>query len=91
MLEKAATSIGNTDDIPVARPDLSGNEEKYVLEALRSSWISSIGPYIAEFEKRFAMLCGSGAAISLCNGTVALHLALLTLDVRRATRLSFRR
>lgn len=76
-------SIANRDDIPVARPDLGGNEEKYVLEALRSSWISSTGPYITEFEKKFATLCGSRAAISVCNGTVALHLALLTLDVRR--------
>ena len=76
-------SIGNSSDIPVARPDLGGNEEKYVLEALRSSWISSTGPYITDFEKKFAMLCGSRAAISVCNGTVALHLALLTLDVRR--------
>src|SRR5438105_1586221 len=76
-------SVGSIDKIPVARPDLSGNEERYVLEALRSSWISSTGRYIADFEKNFAMLCGSRAAISVCNGTVALHLALLTLDVRR--------
>jgi len=75
-------SNGNVDDIPVARPDLCGNEEKYVVDALRSSWISSTGPYVADFEKNFATLCGSRAVISVCNGTVALHLALLTLDVR---------
>lgn len=75
-------SHGNIDDIPVARPDLCGNEEKYVVDALRSSWISSTGPYVADFEKNFATLCGSRAVISVCNGTVALHLALLTLDVR---------
>lgn len=72
----------NIDDIPVARPDLCGNEEKYVVDALRSSWISSTGSYVADFEKNFATLCGSRAVISVCNGTVALHLALLTLDVR---------
>ncbi len=68
--------------IHVAEPDLSGNEEKYVVEAIRSSWISSTGPFIQKFEKEFAQLCGTQTAISVCNGTVALHLALLGLDVR---------
>ncbi|MGB7159649.1 MAG: DegT/DnrJ/EryC1/StrS family aminotransferase [Tepidisphaeraceae bacterium] len=68
--------------IPVAIPDLSGNEERYVLEALRSSWISSTGPFIQRFEKDFAAMCDARAAIGVCNGTVALHLALLALDVR---------
>ena len=40
--------------IPVAMPDLSGNEEKYVVDAIRSTWISSTGPYIQRFEKEFA-------------------------------------
>ncbi len=68
--------------IPVARPDLSGNEEKYVVEAIRSSWISSTGPFVKRFEEEFAEMCGTRAAIAVCNGTVALHLALLALDVR---------
>lgn len=68
--------------IPVAAPDLSGNEEKYVVEAIRSSWISSTGKFITQFEHEFAELCGTGSAIAVCNGTVALHLALLGLDVR---------
>ena len=67
--------------IPVARPDLDGNEEAYVVDAIRTSWISSTGPYIERFEKDFASKCGSQTAISVSNGTVALHLALLTLDV----------
>jgi perosamine synthetase len=70
------------EKIPVAFPDLSGNEEKYVVEAIRSSWISSTGPFIKQFENQFADLCGTRAAIGVCNGTVALHLALLALDVR---------
>lgn len=68
--------------IPVAAPDLSGNEEAYVLDAIRSSWISSSGPYIDRFEREFASLCEVDAAIGVCNGTVALHLALLALGVR---------
>jgi perosamine synthetase len=69
--------------IPVAVPDLSGDEEKYVVEAIRSSWISSTGPFITRFEAQFAGLCGTRAAVAVCNGTVALHLALLALDVRQ--------
>lgn len=68
--------------ISVATPDLGGNEERYVVEALKSTWISSTGPYIQRFESRFAELCGTHTAVGVCNGTVALHLALLALDVR---------
>lgn len=68
--------------VPVAAPDLSGNEEAYVIEAIRSSWISSTGSYIDRFEREFAALCGTTAALGVCNGTVALHLALLALGVR---------
>ena len=67
--------------IPVARPDLSGNEEKYVVDAIRSTWISSTGPYIQRFENEFAELCGTKTAICVSNGTVALHLALMAWDV----------
>ncbi len=67
--------------VSVAVPDLSSIEEQYVLEALRSSWISSTGPFIQRFEREFAEFCGTSAAIAVCNGTAALHLALLGLGV----------
>jgi len=67
---------------PVAKPELGGNEERYVVEALRSTWISSQGPFIERFESEFAALCGTRAAIGVANGTIALHLSLLGLDVR---------
>jgi perosamine synthetase len=68
--------------IPVAAADLSGNEEAYVLEAVRSSWISSTGSFVARFEREFAALAGTRAAIGVSNGTLALHLALMTVDLR---------
>jgi perosamine synthetase len=71
-----------TSFIPVAAPDLSALEEEYVLDAVRSSWISSSGPYIDRFETEFAELCATTSAVGVCNGTIALHLALLALDVR---------
>jgi perosamine synthetase len=67
--------------LPVAAPNLSGNEEKYVIDALRSSWISSGGPYLERFESEFAELCGTRYAIAVSNGTVALHLALVALGL----------
>jgi perosamine synthetase len=69
-------------NIPLALPDLTGNEEQYVVKAIRSSWISSTGPFVARFEAEFAAACGTRAAITVCNGTIALHLALLALDVK---------
>ena len=64
----------------MAAPDLSGNEEKYVADAVRSSWIASTGPYVERFERDFGF-CGTRTAISVVNGTAALHLALLALGL----------
>jgi perosamine synthetase len=67
--------------IPIAAPMLIGNEKAYVMDCLDSTWISSNGEYIERFESAFADFCEVGHAISCCNGTVALHLALLALGV----------
>lgn len=65
----------------VAAPVLSGNEKKYVNDCLESTWISSAGKYINEFEQSFATYVGVKHAISCSNGTVALHVPLLALDI----------
>ena len=70
------------DAIPVCSPLLEGNELKYVTEAVSGGWISSSGKYVTEFEERFAAYCGVEHGIAVCNGTVALHLALVALGVR---------
>lgn len=70
-----------TSQIPISEPDLSGNEEKYVAEAVRSTWISSTGPFVDRFEREFAEACETRTAIGTSNGTTALHLALLALGV----------
>jgi perosamine synthetase len=61
----------------VAVPDLSGNEAAYVNECLRTNWISSRGTFLSRFEAAFAQFTQRKHAIAACNGTVALHLALL--------------
>lgn len=67
--------------IPVYQPSLAGNEKKYVLECLDSTWISSKGAFVSRFESSFADYTGAKHAVSVSNGTVALHLALLALGI----------
>lgn len=67
--------------IPVYQPSLSGREKEYVNECLDSSWISSKGKFLPLFEKGFANYIGVKHATGVCNGTVALHLALLALGI----------
>lgn len=67
--------------VPVYAPSLGSQERANVEECLRTNWISSKGRFIADFEAAFADYVGAGSAISVCNGTVALHLALLALDI----------
>ena len=68
--------------IPVASPALIGNEKKYVLDCLKTNWISSTGKYVNLFERKFSEYIGVKHAITCSNGTVALHLALLALDIK---------
>jgi len=65
----------------IAQPSFRGNEKKYVLDALDTGWISSIGSYIDNFEKSFAKYHGVKHAIATHNGTIALHLALVAAGI----------
>lgn len=66
---------------PVLEPDLGPLEEQYVTEAIRSGWVSSIGPFVERFERSFAERCGVKHCIGVANGTVALHLALVARGI----------
>jgi perosamine synthetase len=70
------------DFIPIAVPDLGDMEEQYVVDAIRSTWISSSGKYVKRFEAMFAEVCGAKAAVSVINGTAALHLAVVALGLK---------
>lgn len=70
--------------IPVCEPKLDGNELKYVIECIKTNWISSAGErYIRRFEEEFAERCGVKYAVSCTSGTAALHLALATLGIKK--------
>lgn len=68
--------------IPVAAPVLDGRETEYVMECMQTSWISSNGRFIGAFEEAFAKFIGVKHAIATNNGTTALHLALVALDLQ---------
>lgn len=68
--------------IPIAEPTITQKEIDYVSDAMRSGWVSSLGPYIEKFEKHFAEFCGSKYAITVSNGTTGLHLALLSNGIK---------
>lgn len=68
--------------IKVAEPSLGENVRRNVLDCLDEGWISSAGKYIQRFETEFAEYCGSEYAVATNNGTTALHLALVALDLR---------
>ncbi len=67
--------------IPVYQPSLAGNERRYVLECLDTNWISSKGRFVVAFEEAFARATEVRYATAVCNGTVALHLALVALGI----------
>jgi dTDP-4-amino-4,6-dideoxygalactose transaminase len=67
--------------VPVARPSFGEAEEKAVLEALRSGWVSQ-GPKVGEFEKRFAAYVGAEHAVAVSSCTTALHLAMIAGGVK---------
>ena len=79
---RSAPGTASLPLIPVYRPDLSGNERRYVLDCVDSSWISSRGSYVGRFERAVAELTGAAHAVAVCNGSAALHLALHCLDLR---------
>jgi len=66
--------------IPWAQPYLIGNEKKFVLDALESTWISG-GSYVDRFEEEFSKYIGTRYGVSVSNGTTALHTALLAAGI----------
>lgn len=62
--------------VPLHEPRFSGREKEYLQRCIDSGWVSSAGPYVEEFEKKLAALCGTKFAIAIVNGTAALQAAL---------------
>lgn len=69
------------DFIPVNEPLLDGNERKYLIECIETGWISSEGPFIKEFEQKFAAYVGRKHGIAVSNGTAAIDAAVEALGI----------
>lgn len=67
--------------IPVNEPLLNGNEEKYLLECVRTGWISSEGPFVQRFEEAFSARVGRKYGVAVCNGSAALDAAVVALGI----------
>lgn len=80
-LAKRHTESMSSRKIPVYEPVLGPDVRRNVLECIDTNWISSRGKFVERFETDFASYVGSNHAASVCNGTVALHLALLSLGI----------
>lgn len=71
-----------TKRVFLSPPHLSGNEMKYVAEAIESNWIAPLGPMVDGFEKEVCDYVGIRYGAALSSGTAALHLAVLIAGVR---------
>jgi len=69
--------------IPLHEPRFIGNEKKYLNDCIDSTFVSSVGKYVDQFEKEFALKVGSKYAIATVNGTAALHISLILADVKK--------
>lgn len=67
--------------ISATQPSMDGNERAYVLECVDTTWISSAGRFILEFEQEFSRHFRVRNAITCTNGEMALHLALVALEI----------
>lgn len=73
----------NQEFIPLHEPRFIGNERKYVLDCIDSTFVSSVGKYVDEFEQKIAAYSGAKYAVACVNGTAALHMAMLVAGVER--------
>jgi perosamine synthetase len=87
MFEDVITFIQDTYKtkgfIPLHEPMFIGNEKKYLDECIDSTFVSSVGKFVDEFEEKIAEYTGSKYAVATSNGTSALHIALLIADVKK--------
>lgn len=76
--------IYHTDQfIPLHEPRFLGNEKKYVLDTIDSTFVSSVGAFVTDFEEKVQAYTGCERAVATVNGTAALHTALLMAGVQR--------
>ena len=67
--------------VPLHAPRFSGNEKKYLIDCIDTTYVSYVGQYVSRFEDEVRRLTGARYAIAVSTGTAALHVALLLDEV----------
>ena len=76
QIVNAIQRVTGEGNIPLHEPTFSGNEMKYLDDCIKSTYVSSVGKYVDKFEVDLAAYTGAKYAVSVVNGTSALHIAL---------------
>ncbi len=79
----AIRNIGGPGVLPLHEPEFNGNEKKYIFECIESTFVSSVGKYVEEFESNISNFTKSKYVIAVNNGTSALHMSLLTANIKK--------
>ena len=82
LVKKIRSYYDSEDFIPLHAPVFAGNERQYVMETIDSTFVSSVGKFVDQFETAVAQYTQSPRAIATVNGTAALHTALLLAGVK---------
>jgi dTDP-4-amino-4,6-dideoxygalactose transaminase len=75
--------------IPVNEPCIGPRESEYIMECLKTGWVSSEGRFIGAFEQAWANYCGMKYGVAVSNGTTALQLAVACIDLQPMEALQY--
>ncbi len=81
-VEFIRSTFNTTEFIPLHAPYFGGNEKKYLNECIDSTFVSSVGAFVDQFEKEIANYTGVKYAVACVNGTNALHMSMLVCGVQ---------
>ena len=83
FIEFVRDQYKTTDFIPLHEPRFQGNEKKYIMETIDSTFVSSVGAYVDKFEEMMADISQTARAVAVVNGTAALQVALRLAGVKQ--------
>jgi len=82
LIQFVRDTYQTNDFIPLHAPTFTGNEKLYVTDTIDSTFVSSVGQYVEDFEKHIEVYTGTTQAVAAVNGTAALHTALYMAGVK---------
>ena len=74
--------FATSDFIPLHSPRFEGKEKEYLLDTIDSTFVSTVGAYVNQFEEKVSQYTGAKYAIATVNGTSALHAAMIVSGVK---------